>query len=117
MEYANQHQITLELNDKNKWGEYSLLWTIYYRNNEMLELLIEYANQHQVILELNEKDENKLYPLELAISKDNIEMTKLLIDYALKHQIVLEYDKTKIVNNSEIQYYEAEKEKWIKVNN
>jgi len=49
IEYANQHQIILELNEKGKNGYYPLLESIYKNNIEMVNLWIEYANQHQII--------------------------------------------------------------------
>jgi len=55
IEYANQHQIILELNEKNKDGDYPLSEAIFKDNIKIVKLLIEYANQHQIILELNEK--------------------------------------------------------------
>jgi len=50
MEYDNQHQIILELNYKNKNGQYPLYWDIRNNSNEIIQLLIEYAWQNQIIL-------------------------------------------------------------------
>jgi len=38
IEYANQHQIILELNEKGKNGYYPLLESIYKNNIEMVNL-------------------------------------------------------------------------------
>eukprot|EP00833_Pecoramyces_ruminatium_P012474 jgi/Orpsp1_1/1186506/evm.model.d7180000051081.1 len=130
IEYANQHQIILELNEKNDYGNYPLLEAINNNNIEIVKLLIEYANQHQIILELNEINKNEEYPLLKAITCDNIKIVKLLIDYANQHQISLKNNKSNIFDvfqknlflsflgfKPEIQKllvnYEKEK-KWIK---
>jgi len=55
LEYANQHQIILELNEKNKNIKYPLLRAID-NNIKIVKLLIEYANKHQIILEYDEND-------------------------------------------------------------
>jgi len=62
MEYDNQHQIILELNEKDVDGRNSLLIAISWDNIEIIQLLIEYAHQHQIILELNEKNKYGSYP-------------------------------------------------------
>ena len=46
-----QHQIILELNKKNKDGDYPLLCAIYNNNIEIIKLLINYANQHHIGIE------------------------------------------------------------------
>ena len=45
----------LELNEKNKYGDYPLLWAIDNNNIEIVQLLIDYALQHQIILEYYKK--------------------------------------------------------------
>ena len=114
IEYANQHQIILELNEKNKFGDYPLLWAIF--NVEIIKLLIEYANQYQIIMELNEKNNKGGYPLLFSVSINNIEIVKLLIDYANQYRIILEYSKKDIGKNIEIQklLQNYEKEKGIR---
>ena len=93
IEYANQHQIILELNEKDKDGQYPLYWAISNRNVEIVQLLLKYALQHQIILKLNEKDIYGQYPLYWAIRYNNIEIVKLLLKYALQNKISLEYEK------------------------
>jgi len=44
IEYANQHQIILELNEKNENGYYPLLEAIDYNNIDIVKLLIELEN-------------------------------------------------------------------------
>jgi len=118
MEYANQHNIILKLNDiKDEYGYYPLLATITKNNTEMVEILIDYANQHHIILNLNQKNKNGEYPLSVAIEYNNIEIIKLLIEYSNQHQIILEYDSDEIGDNPEIiqilQNYEEEiRKKW-----
>jgi len=116
---STENKKILELNEKNKYGNYPLLLAIIKNNIEIVQLLIDYANQHQITLELNKKNNYGFYPLLLAIDKNNIEIVKLLIEYANQHQIILEYikwdieDKPKIKNL--LQNYEKEMEKRKKV--
>jgi len=56
IEYANQHQIILEMNVKNDLGYYPLLEVIYNKNIEIVKLLIEYAHQHHIILKYEKTD-------------------------------------------------------------
>jgi len=41
IEYANQHLIVLELNEKNEDGQYPLLWATFNNNIEIVKLLIK----------------------------------------------------------------------------
>jgi len=52
MEYANKHNIILEINEKNEDGNNSLNLSIKHNNIEIIKLLIEYANQYNIILEI-----------------------------------------------------------------
>jgi len=45
----------LKLNEKNKNGNYPLLFSCFQNNIEMIKLLVSYANKNDTILELNEK--------------------------------------------------------------
>jgi len=116
---STENKKILELNEKDKYGFYPLLWAIFWNNIEIVQLLIEYANQHQIILKLNEKNKYGNYPLLVAIYNNNIEIVQLLIDYANQHQIILEYDKKKIEDKPKIknllQNYEKEMENRKKV--
>ena len=49
--YANQHQIILELNEKDINGDYILLKVISKNNIEIFKLLIDYALKQQITLE------------------------------------------------------------------
>eukprot|EP00833_Pecoramyces_ruminatium_P012007 jgi/Orpsp1_1/1186039/evm.model.c7180000096583.2 len=82
IDYANENNIILELNEKNEFGDFPLLMAINKYNIEMVKLLIDYANEKNIILELNEKDIDGNYPLLNAINNNNIETIKLLMDYA-----------------------------------
>jgi len=60
IEYANQHQIILELNEKNKYGDYPLFLAISKNNIEIFKLLIEYDLKHQITLKYEKcHNENK----------------------------------------------------------
>ena len=96
IEYALQHQIILELNEKNFFRDYPLFCAISNNNIEIFQLLMEYANQYKIILKLNERNNNGEYPLYWAILNNNIEIVQFLIEYANQHQIILEYNKNDI---------------------
>jgi len=51
-----QHQIILELNEKDDIGNYPLSKAIINNNIKIVQLLLDYALQHKIILELNGKD-------------------------------------------------------------
>jgi len=55
IEYANKHNIILELNEKNENREYPLLSAVHFNNDKIVELLIEYSENYNLFLELNEK--------------------------------------------------------------
>ena len=55
LEYALQHQIILELNEKDFLGYNPLLRAIFWNNIEIVQLLIDYALQHQIILKYDKK--------------------------------------------------------------
>jgi len=96
IEYANQHQIILELNKKEEnLGENLFLLAIKNKKTEMVKILIEYATQHQIKLELNKKENFGGIPLIFAISyNDNsVEIVKLLMEYANQHQFILELNE------------------------
>ena len=46
----------MELNRKNKYGNYPLLEAVSSKNIEIIKLLIEYANKYKIILKVNEKN-------------------------------------------------------------
>jgi len=54
MDYANKHNIILQLNEKNEDGN-SIMQAINNDNTEIVKLLMEYADNHNIVLELNEK--------------------------------------------------------------
>jgi len=55
MEYANQHHIILNINEKNENGWSPLLNSSNINNAEIVKLLMEYADEHDIILDINEK--------------------------------------------------------------
>jgi len=61
MDYANKNNIILELNEKDKDGNYPLLLAIIHNNIEIVLLLMDYANKNNIILKINEKDKNGYY--------------------------------------------------------
>jgi len=97
IEYANQHYIILDLNEKRNNGSNPLMLAICYNKNntEIVKLLIEYANKHNIILELNEKNSCGICPLLFAISYSEIsvEMVKVLLEYANEQHITLELNE------------------------
>ncbi len=61
--YANEKDIILEINNKNEKGNYPLLNAIVNNNIELIKLLIDYAKGKNIIFDINGKDENGNYPL------------------------------------------------------
>ena len=53
IEYTNDKNIVLNINEKDKDGLYPLHWAIYNNNFEITHLLIEYANDKNIILTLS----------------------------------------------------------------
>ncbi|ORX71015.1 ankyrin [Anaeromyces robustus] len=66
IQYANEHKIILNLNEKDNRGNSPLLNAIKKCNEDMIKLLIQYADEHEIILNLNEKDKYGNYPLFLC---------------------------------------------------
>ncbi len=56
IDYANKHNITLNINDKEKEGYYPLLIATSKDNIEMVQLIIDYANKNNIILDINDKN-------------------------------------------------------------
>jgi len=52
IEYVNEHKVVLELNKKNKKGNYLLLQTVYRIKLEMIKLLMAYAKEYSILLEV-----------------------------------------------------------------
>ena len=74
MDYANYHNIKLNLNEKNNYGYFPIL-NIFSKNNiEMIQLLMDYANYNNIKLELNKKTNNGSYLLLFACKNNNVEM-------------------------------------------
>jgi len=93
IKYAIKNDITLEINEKNKNGDYPILLSVDRDNNEMTKLLMDYANKNSITLEINESNEKGECPLLISINNDNIEMTKLLMEYAIRNNIILDINK------------------------
>jgi len=55
MEYADEHNIILQLNEKIKGGDNSLHLSICNKNIEMFKLILKYANENNIVLEINKK--------------------------------------------------------------
>jgi len=103
IDYANKNNIILNINDKNKLGNYPLLWSIGKDNSvEITKLLIDYANKNNIILNINDKNKNNYYPLLQSIVFNNVEMVKLLMDYANKNNIILKINEKNIENMTQL---------------
>jgi ankyrin repeat protein len=53
---ANEHNITIDMSEKDKDGNYPLCMCVNENSVEMTKILLNYANEHHIILHLNEKD-------------------------------------------------------------
>jgi len=85
IDYTNKNNIKFNINGKNKFGWYPLLWTIKNSN-------IDYANKNNIKLNINDKNENGHFPLLNTVICNNIEMISLIIDYSNKNNIISVYD-------------------------
>eukprot|EP00833_Pecoramyces_ruminatium_P015650 jgi/Orpsp1_1/1189682/evm.model.d7180000073721.1 len=89
IEYANEHNIILEINENNNDGWCPLLNAISGNNIEIVKLLIDYANKHNIVMRISDSN------LEEKIQLINNEIITLL--YSNKK---LEKIKIKHCNNS-----------------
>jgi len=53
IDYANRNDIILNIDEKDKYGDYPLLQSTFYDNIEIFKLIIEYANRNDIILNMN----------------------------------------------------------------
>ncbi|ORY42077.1 hypothetical protein LY90DRAFT_510034 [Neocallimastix californiae] len=96
LDYSKETNITLKLNENDKYGRSPLLSTIKNDNKEMDQLLINYTEKSIIILKLNSDDNNEYYPiLLLAIKNNNKDIVNLLINYAIEKRIDLKLNKKK----------------------
>jgi len=84
MEYVNINNIILNINEKDKWGNYPFLVATKNNNIEIIKLLEEYACKDNIILNINEKGRYGYYPLLIAIEYNYIEIIELLQEFASK---------------------------------
>eukprot|EP00833_Pecoramyces_ruminatium_P007735 jgi/Orpsp1_1/1181767/evm.model.c7180000078511.1 len=89
MDYIDENNIILILNEKNNNGNYPLLWCISENNIEMIKLIIDYAEKNNIILNINEKNNEGYFPLLESAIINNIEIIELLLNYANKYNIKL----------------------------
>ncbi|ORY20255.1 ankyrin [Neocallimastix californiae] len=88
MHYAEDHSIPLNINYKI-FNETSLLWAIYYKNIDMVKLIMEYSNKVNKKLEINQVSINGLCPINLAISKNCVEIVELILKYVNENEMKL----------------------------
>ncbi|ORY53370.1 hypothetical protein LY90DRAFT_670381 [Neocallimastix californiae] len=96
IQYANQFNVILNINEKDKNG-IPLLYSVIAENSiELVKLIIDYAEKNNIILNLNvlqiNDDPSNMSnnPLNYPIFNGNTEMVKLLMEYANKNNILLE---------------------------
>eukprot|EP00833_Pecoramyces_ruminatium_P000088 jgi/Orpsp1_1/1174120/evm.model.c7180000049003.1 len=93
IDYANNHNIILDLKDKNKNNGFTLLLSAIEKRNdsiELIQMIIDYADSHGIILDIKDKSGNREDCLLKAIRQNNIKKVQLFIDYANKHNIILD---------------------------
>ncbi|KAG4084540.1 ankyrin repeat-containing domain protein [Neocallimastix lanati (nom. inval.)] len=88
MNYANENNIILQLNDKNDSGFYPFLSAIIKDDLDILKLIIDYAKKNNIILDINEKDNWGVSPLIIAVVR-GYEFVKTIMDYANENNIIL----------------------------
>jgi len=102
IDYATKNNVVVNINGKDKNGNYPLLNAIQNFNyKEIVDLLFEYAATNNIILQLNEKNAKGEYPLLSAVSKNDPELVSQLIDYAEKNNIILNLNKKEPVNDDD----------------
>jgi len=79
----------VDLQQKDNWGNYSILKAIQLNKDIIVKLLINYSIEHNIYVNINDQDEDGDYPLLSAIKKGNIPIIKLLINYANSNNIIL----------------------------
>ncbi|KAG4108106.1 ankyrin [Neocallimastix lanati (nom. inval.)] len=95
-------QFRIDINEKEKYGNYPLLQAINYNNLENVELLMNYADKHGIVLTINDKDEDDYFPLLQSIrtnSWGNINIIRALIEYANRHNIILNVNEKDLRGN------------------
>jgi len=91
----------LNINEKDEYGNYPLLWACIKNNTEMVQLLMNYANQKDITLTINDKENDYgQFPLFWACYKNNTEMVQLLMNYAnnQKEMTLILNDKVEVSN-------------------
>jgi ankyrin repeat protein len=104
LDYADEQDILLELNEKNISGNYPLILAVSNDRKEMVELLMEYATNHSIKLDMTSKDKKGRYPLLWAVNRNNIAMVRLLVDFACKNEIALEFRESDVKDISKINF-------------
>jgi len=95
LNYVKSQNIKLELNEKNKCGNYPLLMAIQNKSIEKVQFLMEYAHANNIILEMNQQDHCGNYPL-LAAMDDNdhcFKIVQLLMNHAKENNIILKINE------------------------
>jgi len=90
--YANENNIILQLNDKDDSGFYPILSAIIKDDLEILKLIIDYAKKNNIILDINEKDNCGVSSFTIAVVK-GYEFVKTIMDYANENNIILKINE------------------------
>jgi len=100
-EYAEQHNIILNINEKNRRGEYPILEAFKNNNVEMVKLMVEYALKHNILIKLK-RLRSEEYPFSIVISNNNIEMVQIILEYIIKTNNCTNLIKEEVLRFSEI---------------
>ncbi|KAL6598867.1 hypothetical protein U3516DRAFT_670697 [Neocallimastix sp. 'constans'] len=83
IQYANRVNLNLNINEKNKDGNYPLLFAAKNNNLKIIELIIEYAvSKNIIIFNIFDKIKCGENPLLYSTINDNMKILKILIDYS-----------------------------------
>jgi len=99
MKYIDENCIFVDLNKKDKNGDYPLLSLVRCYNISFVKFLITFAKKKEIILDINQKNNDGEYPLSLAVYNNNIELVQLLINYAKENNIILKMDNYGYTSN------------------
>jgi len=84
----------IDVNEKNKKGEYPLLLAIQDEDdNDVIMSLINYADKNKFILDINSNDKYHLNPITYAFINNNLKGIFILEEYANKNNIILKINE------------------------
>lgn len=101
IEFSDKHDITLELNGKNQYGNNSIITATENNNTTIVRLITDYVLHKKLLLDINERNIIGDYQILNALKNNNLEIIDLLRTYSIKNNIDLFLRKEDIRNTIE----------------